>query len=85
MLAIELQTIVWTLNSQVCALDVSCTSRHVAVVKVVFIGHSPQLAEDMLYNIAEQFVATLLQLKSSPSEVILVRLTSSGGESGSNL
>ena len=81
--AIVLQTIVWTLNSHVCA--VSCTSRHVAVVKVVFIGHSPQLAEDILYDIAERSAATLLQLKISPPEVILVRRTLLGGGSGSSL
>ena len=53
------------------------------MVEVVFIGHSPQLTEEILYNIAEQFEATLVQLKISPSEVILVRRTSSGGGSGS--
>lgn len=83
--AILSQTIVWTLSSHLCILDVSCTSRHVAVVKAVFGGHSPQLSEEMLYDIAEQFGATPLQLKVSPSEVILVRRTSLGGGNGSNM
>ena len=83
MLAILSQTIVWTLSSHVCVLGISCNSRHVAVVEVVFTGQSPQPFEEMLYDITEQFGDTLLQLKTSPSEVILVRRTSSGGGSGS--
>ena len=82
--AILPQTVVWTLSSHICILGVSCSSRHVTVVEVLLIGQSPQPSEEILYDIAEQFGDTLLQLKTSPSKVILVRWTSSGGGIGSN-
>ena len=53
------------------------------VVEFVLTGHIPQSEASILYELAEQFGATFVQLKVSPSEPTVVRFTSLGAGNGS--
>ena len=53
------------------------------MVEFVLTGHIPQPEASILYELAEQFGATFVQLKISPSELTVVRFTSLGAGNGS--
>lgn len=76
------QVTAWILNVHKSLSPFSCTPWQMIDVVLVLDGQLPQPKEDIVYETAEQFGATLFHSKVSPSVLTLVRFIWLGGMKG---